>query len=98
MRASKVVQAWQRDCATRIRGTGVKVRPFNEVTVPAGRGSWYLVSFEVGGEGRFHSLGMVVSGTRMTLLKMDHVGQDHNYEPGQDPMELAVKAASAKLG
>ena len=29
---------------------------------------------------------------------MDHAGQDHNYEPGQDPMQLAVKAAAAKLG
>ena len=22
---------------------------------------------------------------------MDHAGQDHNYEPGQDPMQLAVQ-------
>jgi hypothetical protein len=28
---------------------------------------------------------------------MDHDGQDHDYEPGQDPMELAVQAASAKM-
>ena len=41
---------------------------------------------------------MVYNRNRMTLLKMDHDGQDHNYEPGQDPMELAVKAASAKMG
>ena len=27
---------------------------------------------------------------------MDHGGQDHNYPPGQDPMQLAVKAASAE--
>jgi hypothetical protein len=29
---------------------------------------------------------------------MDHDGQDHIYDPGQDPMELAVQAASAKMG
>ena len=50
------------------------------------------------GTGHFHSLGMVLSGTRMTLLRMDHDGQDHNYAPGKDPMELAVKAASARMG
>ncbi len=34
----------------------------------------------------------------MTLLRMDHDGQDHNYPPGKDPMELAVKGASARMG
>ena len=63
-----------------------------------GKGWTYLVSFERRGTGHFHSLGMVLSGTRMTLLRMDHDGQDHNYEPGKDPMELAVKAASARMG
>lgn len=98
IRAGKVVEAWHRDCAGRVRGTSVKVRPSNEVSVSAGRGSYYLVSFERQGQGRFHSLGLVVSGTRLSLLTMDHVGQDHIYEPGQDPMELAVKAAAARLG
>ena len=36
--------------------------------------------------------------TRLSLLTMDHAGQDHNYPPGQDPMQLAVKAAAGKLG
>ena len=98
IRAGKVLEAWHRDCAGRVRGTSVKVRPFNEVSVSAGRGSYYLVSYERQGQGRFHSLGLVVSGTRLSLLTMDHVGQDHIYEPGRDPMELAVKAAAARLG
>jgi hypothetical protein len=34
----------------------------------------------------------------MSLLRMDHDGQDHNYEPGKEPMELAVKGASARMG
>ena len=37
-------------------------------------------------------------GTRMTLLRMDHDGQDHNYPPGKDPMELAVKACISQNG
>lgn len=98
VRAGKVIGAWQRDCAGRVPGTSVKVRPFNEVSVSAGRGSYYLVSYERRGQGHFHSLGLVVSGTRLTLLTMDHPGQDHDYDPGKDPMELAVKAAAARLG
>jgi len=97
VRASRVIEAWHRDCAQRVRGRDINVRPFEAVTVPGGKGSWYLVSFQRGGEGHFHSFGMVLTGQRMTLLSMDHPGQDHNYEPGQDPMELAVAAAGAKL-
>ncbi len=98
VRASKVVEAWQRDCARRIKGNNVRVRPVQDVPVAKGKAWWYLVSFERRGEGHFHSLGLVLSGTRMTLIRMDHGGQDHNYEPGKDPMQLAVKAAAVKLG
>lgn len=98
VRASKVIEAWHRECAKKVKGTNVKARPITDVAVPTGKGWWYLVSFERRGEGHFHSLGMVLSGTRMTLVRMDHDGQDHNYESGKDPMELAVKAAAARLG
>ena len=40
----------------------------------------------------------MLSGNRLSLVRMDHAGQDHNYPPGQDPMQLAVKAAAGKLG
>ncbi len=98
VRASKVIEAWQRECRGLIKGTNVKVRPITDVAVPQGKGWWYLVSFERRGTGHFHSLGMALSGTRMALVRMDHDGQDHNYEPGMDPVELAVKAVSARLG
>ena len=98
VRASKVLEAWQRECKGMVRGRNVNVRALTEVSVAKGKGWWYLVSYNRAGAGYFHSFGVVFSGNRMTLLKMDHQGQDHNYEPGQDPMELAVKAASAKMG
>ena len=66
--------------------------------MPYGKGWYYLVSYTRGGEGHFSEFGMAYSGARMTMLTMDHDGQDHSYEPGQDPMELAVMAASAKMG
>jgi hypothetical protein len=98
VRASKVLEAWHRDCAGRVRAQNVRVRPITAVAVTNGTGWTYLASFERRGTGHFHSLGMVLSGTRLTLLRMDHDGQDHNYEPGKEPMELAVKGASARMG
>ena len=97
VRAMKVVRSWQSDCDSRVTGTRVKVGAITPVSVSAGTGWSYLVSFVRGGEGYFHSLGVVMNGTRLTLLRLDHTGQDHNYEPGQEPMELAVKAAATKL-
>ena len=98
VRASKVLEAWHRSCAGRVRGQSVRVRPITDVAVTKGTGWNYLVSFERRGTGHFHSLGLVLSGPRMTVLRMDHDGQDHNYPPGKDPMELAVKGASARMG
>ena len=98
VRASKVLEAWHRSCAGRVRGQRVRVRPITDVAVTKGTGWDYLVSFERRGTGHFHSLGLVLSGPRMTVLRMDHDGQDHNYPPGKDPMELAVKGASARMG
>jgi hypothetical protein len=98
VRVSKVIEAWQRDCADRVKGSSVTVRPITDVAVPRGKGWSYLVTYERRGTGHVHSLGLAYSGTRMTLIRMDHDGQDHDYEPGTDPMELAVKAAAARLG
>ena len=97
-RAMKVLEAWRRDCADRVRGTSVNVRPLTDVAVTNGTAWTYLVSYERAGEGRFHSLGVVRAGARLSLVRIDHVGQDHNYAPGKEPTGLAVKAASAKLG
>jgi hypothetical protein len=97
VRAGKVLEAWHDECADQVKGKKVKIRPITAAPVAKGKGWWYLVSYTKGGTGHFHSFGVVINGPKMTLLTMDHAGQDHNYEPGQDPMELAVKAASAKM-
>ena len=97
-RATKVLQSWHQSCARRVPGTRVQVGAIATVPVSQGTGWWYLVSYVRGGEGHFHELGVVLSGNRLSLVRMDHAGQDHNYPPGQDPMQLAVKAAAGKLG
>lgn len=98
VRATKVLEAWHRGCARQVPGTQVNVRELEAVPVTKGKGWTYLVSYERRGRGHFHSLGMVLAGNRITLIRIDHEGQDHNYPPGREPTELAVKAASAKLG
>jgi hypothetical protein len=98
VRAARVLQSWHRDCEGRIQGRRVNVRPISNVVVSQGTGWWYLVSYTRQGQGNFHTLGLAMSNTRLSLLRMNHTGQDHNYEPGQDPMQLAVRAAAAKLG
>jgi len=95
VRASKVIEAWHRDCASR---TEARVGPISDVAVPQGKGWWYLASSERQGVGHFHALGLALTGTRMSLVRMDVDGQDHDYAPGKDPVELAVKAISARLG
>jgi hypothetical protein len=102
VRGIKVLQAWHDQCAGELGKRksikNVKVGAITDVAVPKGKGWRYLVSYTQGGTGHFHEFGVAYARSTMTLLKIDHVGQDHNYEPGQDPMELAVKAASAKMG
>ncbi len=102
VRANKVLEAWHDQCRSTLGSSpkyaDLKVGPITDVTVRNGKGWTYLVSYTRNGTGHFHEFGVVYVGNRMTMLKLDHAGQDHNYEPGQDPMELAVKAASAKMG
>jgi hypothetical protein len=98
VRATKVLESFHDKCRGQVKGTHVKIGTITDVPLTRGKGWWYLVSYTRGGTGHFHSFGVVVTGARMALLKMDQVGQDHNYPAGQDPMELAVKAASAKMG
>jgi hypothetical protein len=97
VRASKVLEAWHDKCKGQIKGSNVKIGPITSVTVPKGKAWWYVASWNRGGTGHFHEFGVVFNRNRMTLLKMDHAGQDHDYASGKDPMELAVKAASAKM-
>jgi hypothetical protein len=97
-RATKVLQSWQRTCAGRVPGTKANVRPIESVPVAQGTGWWYLVSYTRGGQGHFHAFGVNVVGNRISLVSMDVTGADHDYPPGQDPVQLAVKAAAKKLG
>jgi hypothetical protein len=97
-RARKVLESWRAGCRATIDAKRVTVGPLLPVTVASGTGWHYLVAIPRAGGGTFHAFGMAVVGNRMTVLQMVHPGQDHDYEPGQDPMERAVSLAGTKLG
>ena len=99
VRASKVLEAWHRRlcrAGAAVRACGCGRSPTSPS--PRGRGGTTSSASSRRGTGHFHSLGLVLSGPRMTVLRMDHDGQDHNYPPGKDPMELAVKACISQNG
>ena len=67
-----------------------------------GTGGWYLLTYpDSGGNpdaGVFDAQGIAVVGTRIVMLELRNVGQDYNYEAGQEPMVAAVQRAAGKLG
>lgn len=97
--AEKVLLSWRAKCAATI-GTGKpKVGALTAVPVSAGTGSWYLVSTRAAQaeETRFHAFGIVRSGKRLAVLRIDSGGQDYNYPAGQEPMVGMVEAAADLL-
>lgn len=99
-RAWSVLKSWHDKCGRSVSADiALKARPLTAVAVPTGTARWGLLSWQPPGEetGRFETFGMVLAGTRIAVLRMDHSGQDHNYPAGQDPMVAMVRAAAARL-
>jgi hypothetical protein len=95
-----VLKSWHDKCGRALSAdTGLKVGPLTPVPVTAGSGRWYLLSWQPPSEetGRFEAFGMVLSGTRIAVLRMDTSGQDHDYPPGKEPMVGMVTAAAGWL-
>lgn len=95
-----VLKSWHDRCPKAVtEDIGLKVRPLTPVPVTAGTARWYLASWQAPDEetGRFEAFGMVLTGTRIALLRMDSSGQDYDYPPGQEPMVGMVRAAAGWL-
>jgi hypothetical protein len=100
-RARKVLTSWHDTCRSRIKDvTSPDVGPVTTVVVPHGSAVWYDVRYTPTASGTRHShaFGIVVSGTRIALLRLDSDAPAHSYPAGSEPMATAVKAASARLG
>ena len=100
-RAWAVLKSWHDKCDQRAADQpGLKVGALTPASVPSGSARWYLSSWSPAGEetSRFETLGMVLAGTRIAVLRMDHSGRDHSYPSGKDPMVEMAAAAAERLG
>ncbi len=103
--AVDVLMTWQKDCATYARDdlntTRVTVSQPIEVPTHAGAGvAWLSTYGPVAGDPDavwFVAEGFVRDGDTLTYLVMQSAGQDYNYEPGQTPLELALRVAAERL-
>jgi hypothetical protein len=104
-RADAVWAAWAHDCEETAMSAGHQHPRINEVpyTVPttAGAGRWWLLTYgpvEDDPEASyFEAFGLVRSDDRLALVRMTSVGQDYNYEPGQEPVATALRRAARLL-
>ncbi len=98
-RAFAVLRSWRQQCADRLPARG-KVGDLQDVSVGGGTGGWYLLTYPAKGnadDGYFDAQGMTVVGTRIAMVSMRLLGQDYDYEPGQEPMVAALQHAAARL-
>jgi len=101
-RAFEVLKSWRATCADRLkRHERADVGRLEPVNVSGGTGGWYLLTYgPAPGDpdaGYFDAQGMAVVGSRIAMVEMVVVGQDYNYEQGQEPAVAAVQRAAAKL-
>lgn len=100
VRASKVVEAWRAKC-TSPEHPDLKVGAWEPVAVPSGQAQTFMATHKDATDpdsGRFLAFGMLRDDTRIALVRIESSGEDYNYEPGQEPMTRALKAAAEALG
>ena len=107
-RVYEVLKSWRGQCNEKLRGHDMseigKLQPVDlpaEIRPATASADWYLLTYgPAKGEpdaGYFDAQGMVRVGETISMLRMRLIGQDYNYEPGQEPMVGAVRASAVKL-
>ena len=101
-RAFEVLKSWRQGCAKNFKKYDrVQVGDLEDVDTQAGTGHWYLLIYGPAegdpDSGYFDAQGIAKVGDRVAVLRLSLVGQDYNYEQGQEPMVEAVRAAAARL-
>lgn len=102
-RAFEVLKSWRDDCARQLKKFDKPdIGALQDVQTEAGEGHWYLLIYSpVEGDpdsAYFDAEGIAKVGNRIAVVRLALVGQDYNYEAGQEPMVEAVRAAAARLG
>jgi len=108
-RAFEVLKSWRGQCEEELaRHDSRDIGLLEPIDLPAGTSprraaaNWYLLIYgPAKGDpdaGYFDAQGLARVGKMISVLEMRLVGQDYNYEPGQEPMVGAVTASAARLG
>ena len=98
-RAHEVVKTWASECAEMLDAEVEKVSKLKEVAVPGGVAQQQLLQYGDDGadEHTFSGIAIVRHGSYLTIVQIDVVGQDYNYETGDEPAARAAVAANGKL-
>jgi type V secretory pathway adhesin AidA len=101
-RAYAVLGSWRAKCADRLSGYHrVDVGKQQPVPLTGGQASWYLLVYgPVKGDpdtGYFDAQGAALVGSRIAMVSMLETGQNYDYEPGQEPLVGALRAAARRL-
>jgi len=98
-RAHQVLKTWTTECAEQLEAGFEKVGPLAPVTVAGGGAQSALVQHGDAGadEHAFAGIAIVRVGEYLSVVEIDVLGQDYNYEPGQEPATRAVPVAAARL-
>jgi hypothetical protein len=98
-RAHQVVKTWASECAEMLDAEVEKVSKLSDVPVPGGVAQQQLLQYgdEDAEAHTFAGVAIVRHGSFLSIVQIDVVGQDYNYDPGAEPAALAALAANAKL-
>lgn len=102
-RAFDVLKSWRGQCGEELkRHDRLDVGDFEAVPDAGGTGGWYLLVYGPAGDNPdqsyYDAQGLVRVGSRIAVVQLRLVGQDYNFDAGNEPMVDAVQAAAANLG
>ena len=104
-RADAVWTAWAHDCEATATAAGHKHAHINDVPyrvrTVVGPARWWLLTYgPVEGDPQasyLQAFGLVRYNDRLALVRMTSVGQDYSYEPGQEPVAVALRRTAQLL-
>src|SRR3954449_10778740 len=101
-RAFEVLKSWRTTCGDRLaEHDHSHVGRLQSVSLANGTGAWFLLSYgPVPSDADaqwYDAQGMALVGSRIALVRLAMVGQDYNYDAGEEPMVAAVQRAAARL-
>jgi hypothetical protein len=99
-RAHQVVRTWASSCADMLDAEVEKVGKLTPVPVPSGVAQQQLLQYGDKNADAHTFAGVAITrrDNYLSIVQIELIGQDYNYEPGQEPAAQAAVAANQKLG